>query len=175
MEPFLGQILLTGWNFAARNFALCQGQIMAISQYSALFSLLGTNYGGDGRTTFGLPDLRGRVPVGWGTGPGLTPNSLGQKGGVEGVQLTVAELPPHNHMPKLNAEGRPGNTDDPSGNMLAKLAGSYRAQAAADDVPMNDASITSNTVGGNLPHENRMPYQVLNYQIALAGVFPSRS
>lgn len=174
-EPFLGQVYLVGWNFAARSFALCDGQLLPISQNSALFSLLGTIYGGDGRTSFGLPDLRGRVPMHMGNGPGLSSRRIGEKSGVETVTLTVAEIPSHNHNARLQAENVAGNTDDPTGNMLAKATNTYRAQFRSDDVAMNSAAVLSDNVGGSQSHYNMQPYLVMNYQIALQGLFPSRN
>ena len=174
-EPFLGEIKLVGWNFAARGYALCDGQLLPISQNTALFSLLGTIYGGDGRTSFGLPDLRGRVPMHFGNGPGLSSRQIGQRSGQERVTLTLSEMPNHNHNARLQAENRNGNSDDPTNNMLAKSTGTFRSQVAADDVPMNPASVVSDNVGGSQSHDNMQPYLVLNYQIALIGIFPSRN
>jgi len=174
-EPFLGEVKLVGWNFAARGWALCNGQLLPISQNSALFSLLGTIYGGDGRTTFALPDLRGRVAMHFGRGPGLSDHRQGARGGVESVTLNVSEMPSHNHNPRQYAEARGGNLSDPTNNMLASSTDTFRAQIAADDIPMNPAAVVSNNMGGNLPHENMQPFLVMNYQIALVGVFPSRN
>mmetsp|Transcript_23975 Transcript_23975/g.43842 ORF Transcript_23975/g.43842 Transcript_23975/m.43842 type:complete len:177 (-) Transcript_23975:941-1471(-) len=174
-EPFLGEVKLVGWNFAARGYALCEGQLLPIAQNTALFSLLGTIYGGDGRTTFALPDLRGRVAMQFGRGPGLSDYRIGQKSGAEEVTLTVAEMPQHNHSPRLQAEGRAGNSDDPTNNMFGKHADAFRSQVAADDVPMNPATVVSNSMGGSQPHYNMQPFLVMNYQIALVGIFPSRS
>lgn len=118
MEPFIGQIIMFGGNFAPRGWALCDGQLLPISQYSALFSILGTFYGGDGRTTFGLPDLRGRVPMHPGNGAGLTQRQLGQKLGAENNVLTTPNLPSHNHGVVLAAKEE-ANTDNPTGNYIA--------------------------------------------------------
>jgi microcystin-dependent protein len=178
-DPYIGQVYLTGWNFASRSFALCEGQLQPISQNTALFSLLGTTFGGDGRTSFGLPDLRGRLPMGQGNGPGLSSRRWGQKGGVETVTLNTTQMPSHTHTvtSTLKAEGRNGNLDTPAGNMLAPHTGAYRAQVAVEDVTMNAAAVTSTAgnAGGNQAHENMQPYLVMYYQIALFGVFPSRS
>ncbi|WGW02973.1 phage tail protein [Tropicibacter oceani] len=174
-EPYLGQVYLVGYNFATRGFALCQGQLLPIAQYSALFSLLGTFYGGDGRTNFGLPDMRGRTAIGFGDGPGLTSRNIGQKGGTETVTLTTAQIPAHSHTASLRAEGRNGNADDPGGNMIAKNAGGFRPQVPAEDVTLNPASVSVENAGGGQGHANMQPYIVMNYQIALAGVYPSRS
>jgi microcystin-dependent protein len=178
-EPYIGQIMLFGGNFAIRSWALCQGQLQAISQNSALFSLVGTIYGGDGRTTFALPDLRGRVAVGTGNGPGLSSYREGQRGGAESVTLVQAQMPQHTHVvtSTLKAEGRSGNKDAPANNMLAASPDSYRPQQAAEDVVMNPAAVTSAAAnaGGSQGHTNIQPYLVLSYQIALTGIFPSRN
>ncbi|WP_425102045.1 phage tail protein [Tropicibacter sp. S64] len=174
-QEYIGQILLVGYNFAQRNFAKCDGQLIAISQNSALFSLFGTIYGGDGQTTFGLPDLRGRVPIHEGHGPGLSLRVIGQKSGQEDVTLTLNEIPNHNHTPILRAEGRAGNLDDPTGNMLAAHTGAFRAQAAAEDVSLNADSIVEQNIGGSQSHNNMQPYLVMNYQVCLYGIFPSRN
>ncbi|WP_136442432.1 phage tail protein [Pacificoceanicola onchidii] len=174
-QEYIGQILLVGYNFAQRNFAKCDGQIMPISQNNSLFSLLGTIYGGDGRTTYGLPDLRGRVPIHQGHGPGLSDYRIGSASGAETVRLTVAEMPSHGHSPRLNAEKRAGNSDDPTDRMFGKSEGSFRDQAPADDILMNAAAVTEQNVGGDQAHYNMQPYLVMNYQIALFGLYPSRS
>ena len=183
-EPFVGEIMLTPYNFPVRSYALCQGQIQAISQNSALFSLLGTTYGGDGQVTFGLPDLQGRLAMGWGNGPGLSPNQLGQKGGVENVTLTTPEMPAHNHavtgtvtIPSSNAGG---TTNDPNGQIIAGATGrggDRFAVPSAANGSLADTALNAQTSvnGGSQPHTNMPPYLVLNYQIALYGIFPSRS
>jgi len=168
MDPFLGQITMFGGNFAPRGWALCDGQLLSISQYSALFSLLGTTYGGDGRTTFGLPDLRSRVPMHAGHGPGLSNRPLGQKGGSETNRLSVAQLPAHHHT--LNAKEE-ANSDDPSNNFVAGTG--TNAFGTAADVAMNPNS-TGDT-GGGQEVNNIQPYQCINYIIALQGVYPSRN
>ncbi|WP_127562580.1 phage tail protein [Nioella ostreopsis] len=173
-EPYLGQIYLVGYDFAQRGFAFCDGQLLPISSNSALFSLLGTMYGGDGRTTFALPDLRGRVAMGRGHGPGLSVRTMGQRGGSETNTLTVAELPSHNHSPTLHAELNPPGSPSPSGNMLS-LTNIYAAVDSAEDTQLATNAIRSSNVGGNLPVNNLQPYLVLNYEIALQGIFPSRS
>ena len=180
MEPFLGQIVMFGGNFAPRGWALCDGQLLPISSNSALFSILGTIYGGDGRTTFALPDLRGRVAMHQGNGPGLSNKPLGSKGGSEMVTLTANEIPEHNHAPRLHAEQSLANEGNPTDNMLAVVAGQgvtqiYATFDAANNIAMNAESITSNNVGGNGAHNNEQPYQAVNFIIALQGTFPSRS
>jgi len=170
-EPFLGEILMFGGNFAPRSWALCDGQLLPISQNSALFSILGTIYGGDGRTTFALPDMRGRVSIHPGSGPGLSTYRLGEKGGVENVTLTTAQIPSHTHT--LRGENRAGNSTDPTNNMLANGSPIYRPQAVADDVNMNAAAVAN--TGGSQSHTNIQPFLCVNYLIALQGIFPSRS
>ncbi|MDX6213363.1 MAG: hypothetical protein QOF82_2450 [Frankiales bacterium] len=165
-QPFIGEIRLFGFNFAPRGFVLCQGQIMSIAQNQALFSLLGTTYGGDGMTTFGLPDLRSRIPIGQGQGPGLSYYPLGEVTGAETVALTVTNLPQHNHaQPVTNgpASGtRPHNTVPAAG-------GSY---AAAGD---GGSFVPTSAAGSNLPFGIIQPVLALNYCIAISGIFPSRN
>ena len=170
--PFIGEIFMGGYNFAPRGYALCQGQILSISSNTALFSLLGTTYGGNGSTTFALPDLRGRVPMGWGQGPGLSPNSLGQASGTETVTLTINQIPVHTH--QLNAVSEPGDGSSPQGAYLANsgaLDKEYKSTGTT--VAMNANAV--NTAGGSQPHSNLQPYLVLNIYIALEGIFPSRN
>ncbi|WP_417207645.1 phage tail protein [Antarctobacter sp.] len=177
-DPFLAEISLFGGNFAPRGWAFCDGQILPINQNQSLYSLLGTTYGGDGRTSFALPDLRGRVPLHSGNnsqGPGLSPYSLGQKGGTEYVTLTVNELPAHNHGVKMRAESRAGNLTDPGGNMLAAGSTIFRANTPADDVDLDAAMIQQFNAGGGQPHYNMPPFLAVNYIIALQGLFPSRN
>ncbi|MDA2917990.1 tail fiber protein [Desulfobacterota bacterium AH_259_B03_O07] len=168
-ECFIGEVRIFAGNFAPRNWALCDGQLLPINQNQALFSILGTTYGGDGRTNFGLPDLRGRVPTHAGNGPGLTPRTLGAKGGEEAQVLTVQEMPSHTHT--LNARNQRGNTNIPSGNVLARKRNFYSTQ------PQN--AILSNgaigTTGGGQAHNNMPPFQALNYIICPQGIFPSRN
>ena len=166
MEPFIGQIQLFGFNFNPRGWAKCDGQLLPISQNTALFSLLGTTYGGDGRTTFALPDLRGRFPTSQGTGPGLSGRSIGQKSGTESNTLNANNLPPHTHQMRGNEEG---NTDDPTGNVVA--GDGTNAFSNISNVDMGATSITGNSDTVN----NMPPYLVLNYCIALTGIFPSRN
>jgi microcystin-dependent protein len=168
-EPFLGQLLLVPYNFAPRGWLFCQGQILPISQNTALFSLIGTTFGGNGTTTFQLPDLRGRVPISSGTGAGLQNYVLGEIGGQENTTLLTANLPAHNH--SLMATNAPGNSAEPAANTLAKGGTAYNA--AAPSVAMN-AGVISMT-GNNVPFDNRMPFLVLNWVIAMNGIFPSRN
>ena len=184
-EPFLGEIKVISFNFPPKGWAFCNGQLLPINQNQALFALLGTTYGGNGTTTFGLPDLRGRVPVGWGQGNGLSNYNLGEKGGEEGHTLILNEMGPHNH--SLNgdtASPATNNTNMPStsvvlGNTIGTVSGSANAfnlylYASGTPAGTLDAHSIGNT-GGNLPHPNIMPYLALNFCIALQGIFPSRN
>lgn len=171
-NPFIGQIKVVGFNFAPRGWALCYGQLLAISQNDALFSLLGTIYGGDGRTTFGLPDMRGRVATHQGTGPGLSEYRLGNRGGVERVTLTPAQLVPHRH--DLGVATAVGTLATPSTNVVgAAPAGLGYAFGAGTETVMPAGSLTDTGGGGS--HDNIQPCLVLNYVIALQGTYPSRS
>lgn len=172
-SPFLAQITLFAGNFAPRGWAFCSGQIMAISQNTALFALLGTTYGGNGQTTFALPDLRSRVPIHPGQGPGLSNYDLGQSGGVESVTLLASQMPPHSH--PLNANTSAGTLRDPGGNALAKEATGQTSvyHNAAPNTTMAAASIGS--TGGGQPFTNVQPYLAVNFIIAIEGIFPSRN
>jgi microcystin-dependent protein len=167
-EPFLGQITIVGFNFAPRGWAQCNGQILPIAQNTALFSLLGTTYGGNGQTTFALPDLRSRVPIHVGQGPGLSSYALGQAAGTETVTLNINQMPTHNHL--MGASSEEGAPSSPSGQVPAK-GGIYGP--APDGTVMNPTVITN--TGGSQPHENIQPYLTLNFCIALEGIFPSRN
>ena len=180
MDPFIGQIMMFGGNFAPRGWAFCNGQLLAISQNTALFSILGTIYGGDGRSTFGLPELRGRAAVhaGGSSGPGLTNRPLGSRGGSQTNTLTTLNMPSHNHGVQLAAEGNVATEANPTNNMLAVPIGGERIYAPDDtaaEVLMNSKSIRQNNVGANQAVNNMQPYTAGNYIIALVGVFPSRS
>ena len=169
-QPYIGDIMYVGWNFATAGWSECNGQILAINSWQSLFSLLGTTYGGDGETTFALPDMRGRVPVHFGQGPGLSNYSMGQKGGEEQVTLTAAQLPSHNH--SLHGTTSRGDESDPTGATIAKDAGERQFHnSAPPNVAMHASSIGS--TGGDQSHENRMPYLVVRCTIALSGIFPS--
>ena len=181
-EPFIAQIVMFGGNFAPRSWAFCDGQLLPIAQNTALFSLLGTTYGGDGRTTFGLPDLRGRFPMHPGSGPGLSPRQLGQKSGTETTTLTVNQIPPHTHTGTgtVKVSGDAANTSDPTGNTLA-LAEAYSDQAfpVSPAVPLklraDSVEVTNANTGGGQSHSNMPPFQCVNFIIALQGIFPSRN
>jgi microcystin-dependent protein len=166
-QPFLGQIMLFAGNFAPLGWALCNGQLMSIQQNTALFSILGTTYGGNGTTTFGLPDFRGRVPLHWGQGLGLANYAIGQMAGSENTTLLQTNLPSHTH--PISASTLPANGDNPNGAVLAS-GPSYIQPAEA-----NTALAPSGATGGNQPFNNIQPYLALTFVIALQGVFPSRN
>ena len=170
-EPFVGEIRMFAGNFAPRGWAYCDGQLLAVSQNDALFSLLGTIYGGDGRTTFGLPDLRGRIPLHQGTGPGLSARRLGSKGGAENVTLTTNQLANHTHDWNVNTADATGSA--PQGKVLAKPSGIglYRDEAQTQGL----ASTTIADTGGNQSHSNLMPTLCVHFIIALFGIYPSRN
>lgn len=159
--------------FAPRGHALCDGQLLQVSQNDTLFSLFGTFYGGDGRTTFGLPDLRGRLPVHVGAGPGLSARQIGQKGGAEQVTLTANQLPAHTHA--LPADTRAAADGSPDGAVPAQstVAAYLSSPPAASIQPLAAGSITN--VGGGQSHDNLMPYQCINFIVALIGIYPSRN
>lgn len=165
--PFLGTIQPFGFNFAPRGWAMCNGQILSINQNIALFSLLGTTYGGNGQTTFALPDLRSRVPIHHGQGPGLSAYSLGEQAGQENVTLTVNEMPLHSH--GVGATGTFA-TKNPGGQVPAP-GGAYGSPPDATNMDAN----MIRAAGGSQPHSNIQPYLALNFCIALEGIFPSRN
>lgn len=186
MEPMIGEIRMFGGNFAPRAWALCQGQLLAISSNQALFSILGTTYGGDGRTTFGLPDLRGRTAISAGNGPGLSDRRLGARSGTETVTLNSTQMPSHSHIAQATVSGpiQIGvSTDGPdstagSGKTLA-AANIFNEEDAAGFLGNVGAALTSQVTvlnqGGSQSHNNMQPYLVVNYIIALQGIFPSRN
>ena len=180
MDPILGSIIIFAGNFAPKGWAFCNGQSLAISQNSALFALLGTTYGGNGTTTFNLPDLRGRAPVSAGQGPGLSNYSLGQQTGIETVTLNVQQMPTHTHAVNPVANPAPGNTASPAGSVFAQTPGSTPKSTVETFTngsvsnPAFMASITSAPAGNNQPHTNVQPVLAINYIIALQGIFPSR-
>ena len=169
-EPFVGEIRMFAGNFAPRGWAFCDGQLLAVSQNDALFSLLGTIYGGDGRTTFGLPDLRGRIPVHAGHGPGLSERRLGAKSGAEKVTLTVNQLPSHGHA--LQASADVANESNPAGRVSAQTSTFDLYAAAETPSPLAAAAVTA--VGDYQSHSNEMPYLCIHFIIALFGIYPSR-
>lgn len=173
-EPFIAEIRIFAGNFAPRSWAFCNGQLLPVAQNTALFSLIGTTYGGDGRTTTALPDMQGRAPMHPGRGPGLTARRLGQRLGTETVTISEAQMPSHNH--SFNADGSTGgplgggaNASDPVNNYLGASV-KYSA-SSTNHVNMHD---TSNT-GGSQSHNNLQPLIAINYIIALQGLYPSRS
>jgi microcystin-dependent protein len=166
-EPILGTIFIFAGNFAPTGYAMCNGELLSIAQNTALFSIIGTTYGGDGQTTFALPNLQSRVPVGFGTGNGLSQYNEGQTGGVETVALTVGQMPQHNH--ELNYSNTQ-TTNLPAGAIPA-ADGAYSTQSA--DGQMSSGGVTN--TGGSQPHQNLQPYLALNFIIALQGIFPSRN
>ena len=170
-EQFIGEIRMFGFNFAPQGWALCDGQLLPISQNTALFSLLGTTYGGDGRTTFALPDMRSRVPVHQGQGAGLSSYAEGQAGGAETVTLAAAQMPGHTHSVKASSSA--AASDQPQGRVLARSRNDiYTAEPDATTV-MNAKMLGD--AGGSEPHANIQPYLAVNFCIALAGIFPARS
>ena len=170
MDPYLAQIILFAGNFAPRGWAFCHGQILPINQNQSLYSLLGTTYGGDGRTSFALPDLRGRVPISQGSGPGLPPYSLGQKTGSHNTFLTTAQLPAHNHGVTLPAKEE-ANSDVPNNHFVGGAG--FDGFGTTSDTTMG--ALPQNNVGNNQEINNVQPSLGLNYIICLQGLFPSRS
>lgn len=175
-DPFLAEIRIFAGNYAPANWALCNGQLMAISQNTALFSLLGVTYGGDGRVTFGLPNLMGSAPMQQGQGPGLSPRVLGQTGGEQSVTLLPQEMPAHTHFPRATNDSGTAAVGDPTNAVWGEArSGKVAANiysTAVPNVTMNPAAI--GVMGGNQPHNNMPPYLVLSYIIALQGIFPPR-
>lgn len=178
-NQFLGQLMLVGFNFAPRGWAQCAGQILPISQNTALFSLLGTYYGGNGTNNFALPNLQGRCALGMGQGAGLSAYDLGQMGGSATATLTASNIPAHTHT--VNAvEGREESGTDPAGNTFGKSdtttgAVYNNSQLTPGQLAAMSPATLAPAAGGNLPHNNMMPYLTLNWVIALNGVFPPRS
>ena len=179
-DPFIGEIMLFAGNYTVNGYAMCDGQLLPINQYQALFSLLGTTYGGNGTTTFGLPDLRGRFPMHFGQGPGLTGHVLGERAGAETTTLTTAQMPTHNH--SLGVLSAPGTTTSPAGNFPAVPAA--QAASSEDNVTVKAYGAAANTTaaptaigtaGSSQAHSNMNPYLALNFQIALNGIYPSRA
>ena len=174
-DPFVAEIRIFPFNFAPKGWATCDGQLLPLSQNTALFSLLGTTYGGDGKSNFALPDLQGNAAMHPGQGPGLSQRFLGQRGGSEFVTLLISEMPAHTHLP-VNAKGAGGQAD-PANLMWGtsnaqKLSANFYAPAIGTQTPMHPQAFS--ITGGSLPHNNLMPYLVLRFCIALQGVFPPR-
>lgn len=175
MEPFLGEIRIVGFNFAPQGWAFCNGQLLPIAQNMALFSLLGTTYGGNGTTTFALPNLQGRLPMHWGQGPGLTGRSLGEMAGTETVVMNAQQLPAHVHTVTPLASSGLATQTAPNGAVLAAGLGSKEARFAneAGDAPM--AAFNSGNAGGNQPLGIMNPFLALSFIIAIQGIYPSRN
>jgi microcystin-dependent protein len=171
MTPMIGEVRMFGGNFAPRAWALCEGQLLAISSNTALFSILGTTYGGDGRTTFALPDLRGRVAIAPGNGPGLPSVSLGARGGATTTTLNVTNLPPHNHAASVGVNTGEAGESNPQNQFLG--AANVYAESATANASLGGVAVGS--AGGGQPFNNMQPYLAVNYIIALQGIFPSRS
>lgn len=171
--PFIGQICMFGGNFAPRGWAFCQGQILSIPQNTALFSILGTYYGGNGQTTFGLPDLRYRVPVGTGQAPGFGAMNMGQMGGEANHTLIITEMPAHTHVLQLPTTSADSSAKNPNGNILGGTASPTYAAPAAANGQMGGAAI--GITGSSQPHNIMQPYLGLNFIIAMEGVYPSRN
>jgi microcystin-dependent protein len=172
-DPFVAEIRIFPFNFAPRGWAFCDGQLMPISQNTALFSLLGTTYGGDGKSTFALPDVQGSAPLHVGgnqPGPGLSIYDLGQMGGSDTVALLQSEIPAHSHT--LRANNTLGDSPQPAGNALARYANAYQQNSTQNLVQMAPQALAP--AGGDQPHNNMQPYLTLNFCIALQGVFPPR-
>jgi microcystin-dependent protein len=179
MEPFIGQIIMVGFGYAPRGWALCDGRLLSVATNSALFAVLGTTYGGDGQSTFALPDLRGRCAVGMGQGPGLSNYAQGEAGGVESVALNQAQIPMHTH--SLMASNSDGATSDPTAGVIAvnkvvidrsNTVNGSAFVSSAPNISMHPQAILP--VGSNMAHENRSPYLAMNYAIALTGIYPTR-
>ncbi|MBN1204066.1 MAG: phage tail protein [Myxococcaceae bacterium] len=175
-EPFIGEIRMFGGNFAPKGWAFCNGQVLSIAQNTALFSLLGTTYGGNGQTTFALPNLQGRIPMHWGTGPGLTPRTLGESSGVESVTLISTQMPAHVHA--IGVFDGAGDQPSPGGNVPAMFLNQQTGQNENLYASTANAQLGlqgESTAGGSQPHENMQPYLCVSFIIALEGIFPSRS
>lgn len=195
MEPYLAMVILFGGNFAIRGWAFCWGQIISIAQNSALFSLLGTTYGGDGVTTFALPDLRGRAPIGWGQGPGLSSYTLGQSSGTENTTILISNMPAHNHAATFSLTASPsasvvaGTSVTPDGTLVPATLPTIGSGPTGNPIkgyaPLDNTSalapgpvagtITVGINGGSQPISIINPYLAMTYLIALEGIFPSRS
>jgi len=169
-EPFIGEIRVFGFNFPPRGWATCAGQLLPIAQNTALFSILGTNFGGNGTTNFALPNLQANVPLHVGAGPGLTPRTVGETGGVPQVTLNVAEMPAHTHAANCNSGH--GTSYDPANAVWAADAGGAREYAAGSNVTMAANALAA--TGGGQSHSNLQPYLAVNFCIALQGIYPPR-
>jgi microcystin-dependent protein len=172
MDTYLAEIILAGFSIQPKGWAFCQAQLLSIQQNQALFSILGTTYGGNGIQTFGLPDLRGRTSINWGQGPGLNNYVLGEQSGATTVTLVQNNLPAHTH--SLNATAAAGNAPSPGGNLVGQSPSGAKIYGVGPSTATMAATMVGNA-GGNLPVPIMQPYLCLNYLIALSGVFPSRN
>lgn len=173
-EPFLGEIKMVGFNFPPRGWADCDGQLLSISQNQALFALLGASYGGNGTSTFGLPDLRGRFPMHEGSGPGLSSRSHGQKAGSEEHTLNSGQMPTHNHTGTIVSSSAEGDRSDPAGAYPARAEEPLQPYAGSTGSTMAPGSVSVGNAGGGLAIDHMPPFQVIRFVIALVGIFPSR-
>jgi microcystin-dependent protein len=174
-DQYLGEIRIVPFNFAPTGWAMCEGQLLPISQNTALFSLLGTFYGGNGTSNFQLPNMQGNIPVDQGQGPGLTDRVLGEVGGVTNVTLLTTEMPAHAHF--LNGDTTAASSTSPANNLNAQLPGGRFPDKGYVTTAPNASMLAGNLLptGGNQPHNNMMPYLALNFIIAMVGIFPTRS
>lgn len=173
-EPFIGEIKIVGFNFAPQGWAKCDGQLLAISQHNALFSLFGTYYGGDGRTTMGLPDLRGRFPMHYGSGPGLSSRNIGTKSGTEAHSLSINQLAPHSHTGTVVSSTSEGDRTDPTGAFPARPEEPVQPYAGSSGGTMAPGSVQTTNTGNGSTIGHMPPFQTLNFIVALVGLYPTR-
>lgn len=178
MEGTIGEIRLFGGNFAPGNWNFCNGSLQSIATYTALFSVIGTTYGGDGQTTFALPNFQGRIPVGTGQGPGLPDYDLGQVSGAENITMTTQTMPMHSHLTSISlripAFSESGDAN-PNGAILAGASNAYTSQPTDSALAAFNAQVTLQQVGSGMPFSSMQPYLALNYVICMEGIFPSRN
>jgi microcystin-dependent protein len=178
MEPyFIAQVCLFGGNFAPSSWMFCAGQLVSIAENSALFSLIGTTYGGDGQVTFGLPDFRGRIPVGAGQGPGLSPIVIGQQEGTQSITITQNQMPAHTHVAAaaVGASSQAGNTGNPANAVVSGAPAAFYTSASQANGSFTGTVATIQPAGNSQPISNMMPYTGINFIIALEGIFPARN
>ena len=173
-EPFIGEIRMVGFSYAPEYWANADGQLLSVSEHSALYSLYGTTYGGDGRNTFGLPDLRGRVPIHTGHGPGLPDYRMGMAGGSPTVTLSTNEIPSHAHTAKVKAKAAEGDQSAPTEHYWAQLARGATAYAADHDTTMATDAVQVDDAGGGHAHQNMQPFLTIRFCVSLNGVYPPR-